>query len=47
MTNSQLSGPTLLRVHRDILIDNPAAVDDFGSRCLRRLQMVDMLSEDI
>ena len=43
MTNTRLSGLTLLNVHRDIPIDIPAAINEFARMHPRRMKMVEIL----
>ena len=43
MTNTRLTGLTLLHVHRDIPIDLEAAIDTFARMHPRRMRMIDIL----
>ena len=43
----QLSGLTLLHLHRTIPIDIPAAIDEFARRHPRRMKVVDILDGQI
>ena len=45
MTNSYLTGLTLLHIHRDIPIDIQAAIDTFARMHPRRMRMVEILDD--
>ena len=45
MTTQQLTGLTLLTVHRDIPVDIGEAIDEFSRRHPRRLQMANILDD--
>ena len=45
MTNSRLTGLTLLHIHRDISIDIDAAIDDFARMYPRRMRMIEILED--
>lgn len=45
MTNSHLTGLTLLHIHRDIPVDIQAAIDTFARMHPRRMRMVEILED--
>ena len=45
MTNSRLTGLTLLHIHRNIPIDIQAAIDTFARMYPRRMRMVEILDD--
>lgn len=45
MTNTRLSGLTLLQLHHDIPVDIDAAIDTFARLHPRRMRMVEILDE--
>lgn len=47
MTNTRLTGLTLLHVHRDIEIDLDSAIDSFARKNPRRMRMTEILSDEV
>ena len=45
MTTTQLSGLTLMHVHRDIPVSVDEALDEFARQHLRRMKMIDILHD--
>ncbi len=46
MTNTRLTGLTLLQIHRDIPIDVEAAIDQFARMHPRRMTMMEILEDE-
>ena len=45
MATQRLTNLSLLSIHRDILVDIQAAIDEFSRRHPRRLQLTDILAD--